>query len=279
MAETKMLEILMGIQADMQDVKNNQEKTNQNIEGMYKEMTKKFEEFDIQIKEMDVKLADLRKNFIGKFAEVEVEAAGNVEQPRGGKIQRTGLSSRRAASAEGRQPRTQVVLVGFPTELMQPTLQRAAESVRQSIRHSGSPPKIKVLDFSRKAIFVFQSEAQAQSFVERADAHDFPFTCPISKAQVALRMKLHIPAEDRTHAKTVGALQNQITKVRQGLDLGSNGARGDVFIRNGDVGAKLFKVQEEMDNGRHKIEAHFNDLQKIGIDAETARNIIAATHA
>ena len=51
MAETKMIEILTGIQADMQDVKNNQEKTNKNIEGIYKEMTKKFEEFDIKIRE------------------------------------------------------------------------------------------------------------------------------------------------------------------------------------------------------------------------------------
>ena len=129
---------------------------------------------------------------------------------------------------------------------MQPTLQRAAESVRQSIGHSGAPPKIKVFDFSRKAMFVFQSEAQAESFVTRADSHDFPFTCPISNTKVALRVKLYVPAEDRTHAKTVGALRNQILKTRANLDLGSNGARGDVFIRDGERGVKLFKVHEDI---------------------------------
>ena len=48
---------------------------------------------------MDIKFDELRKEFMGKIAEVEVHAAGNVEQPRGAKFQRTGLSSRRAASA------------------------------------------------------------------------------------------------------------------------------------------------------------------------------------
>ena len=78
-------------------------------------------------------------------------------------------------------PRKQVVLLGFPKELMQPTLQRTAESVRHTIGHSGAAPKIKVYDFSKKVMFVFQSEAQAESFVERAEAHELPLKCPFQR--------------------------------------------------------------------------------------------------
>ena len=174
---------------------------------------------------------------------------------------------------------TKVVLLGFPNELMQPTLQRAAESVRQIVGHSGAQPKIKTYDFSRKAIFLFQSDAQAESFVERADSHEFPFTCPISKTNVALRVKLDVPAEDRTHAKTIGILWNQILKTKQGLDLGSNGARGDVFIRDGDRGVKLFKVHEDYKEGKHRIDANLEELQKLGLDGDAVTAIITSTHA
>ena len=256
-----MLAILTELQKDVQEVKKNQQTTNQQIQAMYAEMTKTFEEFDKKVKEMDVKMAQLRQEVMDKISEVEAKTAVEPDANRGMKFQRTGLSSRRAASAEGRPPHTQVVLLGFPTELMQPTLQRVAESVKQTVSHSGAPPKIKAFDFSRKAIFVFQSEAQAQSFVERAEAHEFPFKCPLSQKQVTLRLKIHIPAEERTHAKTIGALRNQILKIQQDLDLGSNGARGDVFVRSGDQGTKLFKVHENTRDGKHEIDAMLAELQ------------------
>ena len=137
-------------------------------------LDKLSKEFQGKLDDLEVRL---RAEFMSKFTEI----AASGEEDRGAKFQRTGMSSRRSASAEGRAPRKQVVLLGFPQELMQPTIQRVAESVRQTIGHSGAAPKIKTFDFSRKAIFVFQSEAQAESFVERADAHEFPFVCPLSK--------------------------------------------------------------------------------------------------
>ena len=229
--------------------------------------------------EFQGKLDDLEKRLRDEFMNKFAELATSGEEERGGKFQRTGMSSRRSASADGRAPRKQVVLLGFPQELMQPTIQRTAESVRQTIGHSGAAPKIKTFDFSRKAIFVFQTEAQAESFVERADAHDFPFICPISQATVSLRLKLHVPSEERTHAKTIGALRNQILAKRSGLDLGSNGSRGDVFVRYGDRGGKLFKVHEIFQDGKHKIDPNFVELGKIGLNEEEVKGIIASVYA
>ena len=74
---------------------------------------------------------------------------------------------------------------------------------------------------------------------------------PISKEQVSLRVKIHIPAEERTHAKTESALRKQIKKVRGDLDLASNGSRGDVFTRDGEKGVKIFKVFDKIENGIH----------------------------
>ena len=59
-------------------------------------------------------------------------------------------------------------------------------------------------------MFVFQLEAHAEAFVERADAIDIPFDCLISKEKVSLRMKLHVPVDERTHAKTIGEVRNRI---------------------------------------------------------------------
>ena len=238
-------------------------------------LKKMSEEFQGKLDDLEKRL---REEFMSKFAELEEKQNNNEGAPRGAKFQRTGTSGRRAASADGRMPRKQVVLLGFPKELRQPTLQRTAESVRHTIGHSGAAPKIKVYDFSKKVMFVFQSEAQAESFVERAEAHEMPFTCPISKEQVSLRVKIHIPAEERTHAKTVGALQNQIKKVRGDLDLASNGGRGDVFTRDGENGVKIFKVLEQIDNGIHKIVPNSEGLQKLGFDVQSINAIIAATH-
>ena len=82
---------------------------------------------------------------MSKFAEIEEKQNNYEGATRGAKFQRTGTSGRRAASADGRMPRKQVVLLGFPKELRQPTLQRTAESVRHTIGHSGAAPKIKVM--------------------------------------------------------------------------------------------------------------------------------------
>jgi hypothetical protein len=233
-------------------------------------------EFQGKLNDLETRL---RAEFMNKFAEIEERQGTSANEERGGKFQRTGMGTRRSACAEGRAPRKQVVLLGFPSELMQPTIQRVAESVRQTIGHSGAAPKIKAFDFSRKAMFVFQTEAQAESFVERADAHEFPFACPISKANVSLRVKLHIPGEERTHAKTIGALRNHILSKRNGIDLGSNGSRGDVFVRDGDRGGKLFKVHEIMQDGKHKIDPNFVELGKIGLNEEEVKGIIAAVYA
>ena len=166
MAETKMLEILTELQKDMKNVKHNQTTASQQLAGILNEMNQKCKEFDGKIKEMDTKFAVLRKMVL----EMKGRQGASGEEERGNKFQRTGLSTRRAASAERRAPRKKVVLLGFPKELMQPTLLRVAESIKQQIGHSGAPTKIKVYDFSRKAMFMFQSEAHAEAFVERADA-------------------------------------------------------------------------------------------------------------
>ena len=148
MAETKMLEILTELQKDMKAVKSNQETTNEQIAGIYNEMNKKLEELDGNIKEMDIKFAELRKMVLeNDAAKNDAQGGGTGIGARGVKHQRTGLESRRAASVDGRTILTKVVLLGFPNELMQPTLQRAAESVRQIVGHSGAQPKIKTLRF------------------------------------------------------------------------------------------------------------------------------------
>jgi hypothetical protein len=141
------------------------------------------------------------------------------------------------------------------------------------------PRRSRRFGFSRKALFVFQLEAQAESFVERADAHEFPFVCPLSKNEVSLRVKLHVPSGERTHAKTIGALRNQILIKRSGLDLGSNGGRGDVFVRDGERGVKLFNVCEIMQDGKHKIDPNFVELQNLGLDQDAVKKIIAAVYA
>ena len=275
MAEAKMLEILTELQKDVKDVKQNQKTTSEQIAGILKEMNKKFEEFDGKIKEMDTKFAELRKMVL----EMQGRQGALGEEERVNKFQRTGMSTRRAASADGRAPRKQVVLLGFPKELMQPTLLRVAESIKQKIGHTGAPPNIKVYDFSRKAMFIFQSEAHAETFVERAGAIDIPFECPISKEKVSLRLKLHVPGDERTHAKTIGALRNRILEKRGDLDLGSNGFRGEVFVRDGELGVKLFKVQEVMHDGMHKIEANLTPLATLGIDEGAVNNIIKSAYA
>ena len=246
-------------------------------------LEKMSEEFQGKLNALEQRL---RAEFTGKLAEVEARAtpveprmSSSSEEGRGAKFLRTGTSSRRAASADGHQPRNQVVLLGFPSELMQPTLQRVAEAVRQKIGHVGCQPKIKVFDFSRKVSFIFQSEAQAMSFAERAEAHELPVTCPITSENVNLRLKIHVPAEERTHSKTVGALRNQILLVKKELDLGSNGARGDVFIRNGEQGLKIFKVLAEAQEGKHKIEPHWAALQQSAFSKEDVESIISATYA
>ena len=66
-------------------------------------------------------------------------------------------------------------------------------------------------------------------------------------------MKLHVPGDERTHAKTIGALRNRILEKRRDLDLGSNGIRGEVFVRDGELGVKLFKVQKIMKDGKHTL--------------------------
>jgi hypothetical protein len=221
----------------------------------------------------------LRAEFMNKFAEMEVQQKAVGQEERGIKFQRTGLTSRRSASADGREPRKHVVLLGFPQELMQPTIKRVAESIRQKIGLTMAQPKIKAFDFSRKAMFVFQTEAQAESFVEKADTQEFPFTCPISGTVVELRLKLHVPSEERTHAKTIGALRNEIIKIRSGLDLGSNGSRGDVFVRDGERGGKLFHVHETIHEGQHQIDPNLQELGKIGLSEQEAKGIIASVHA
>ena len=150
--------------------------------------------------------------------------------------------------------------------------------MRQSIGHSGAALKIKAFDFSHTAIFVFQSEVQAESIVERADAHEFPFSYPISKSQVLLGEDPHTCR--RAHpCQNGGCTQDEVLNVRQGVDLGSSGARGDVFIRDGDQGGKLFKVYEDMEEGKHWIDANMAELQKIQLDTDAVKAIIAATHA
>ena len=125
---------------------------------------------------------------------------------------------------------------------------------------------------------MFQSDAQAESFVKRAEAHELPFMCPISKEQVSLRVKMHTLAEERTHAKTVGALRNQIKKVRGDLDLASDGGRGDVFTRDGEKGVRIFKVFEKIQDGNHKIVPNIGGLQQLGFGVQSVKAIIAATH-
>ena len=44
-------------------------------------------------------------------------------------------------------------------------------------------------------------------------------------------------------------------KKRANLDLGSNGARGDVFIPDGERGVKLFKVHEDISKKGMKMAA------------------------
>ena len=117
------------------------------------------------------------------------------------------------------------------------------------------------------------------SFVERADGIDLPFKCPISSEQVSLRLKIHVPGSERTHAKTIGTLRNLIHKKRADLDLGSNGIRGDVFVRGGDSGVKMSKVLEEKVDGKHRIEPILAPVAQLGFDEAAVRDTIAAVHA
>ena len=115
--------------------------------------------------------------------------------------------------------------------------------------------------------------------MERADAIEIPFECPVSKEKVSLRMNLHVPGDERTHAKTIGALRNRILEKRRDLDLGSNGIRGEVFVRDGELGVKLFKVQEILKDGKHTIEANLAPLVTLGVDEGAVTSIITSVYA
>ena len=61
--------------------------------------------------------------------------------------------------------------------------------------------------------------------------------------------------------------------------MGSNGARGDIFIRSGEKGTNIFKVFEEKVEGAHKIEPLMEPLASLGFDETAVRDIIATARA
>ena len=140
-------------------------------------------------------------------------------------------------------------------------------------------PTTKIFDFPRKVLFNFPSEAQALNFIDQAKGKELPFLCPISHKKVHLRLKIHVPAEERTHARTLGVLRRILAERLADLDWGSNGAKGDIFFRDGEKGTKVFKVLEEQVEGPHKIEPLMEPLADIGFDVTAVRGLIATARA
>ena len=81
------------------------------------------------VKGVSGNLVDIKKRLRAEFMNELKGVAPSGEEERGGKFQRTGMISHRSASADGCAPRKQAVLLGFPQELMQATIQRTAEAL------------------------------------------------------------------------------------------------------------------------------------------------------
>ena len=51
-----------------------------------------------------------------------------------------------------------------------------------------------------------------------------------------------------------------IKRMRMNYD---HGSRGDVFVRQGERGAKLFKAHETMQEGKHNIEPNLGESERL----------------
>ena len=62
------------------------------------------------------------------------------------------------------------------------------------------------------------------------------------------------------------------------LDLGSTGCRGDIFVRDGEKGPRIFKVQPEIIDSLHRITLELEALLALGFGQEAVDSIIATTY-
>ena len=60
---------------------------------------------------------------------------------------------------------------------------------------------------------------------------------------------------------------------------GSNGIRGEVFVRDGELEVKLSKVEEVMEDDKHTIEANLAPLATLGTDEGAVNSIITSVYA